>query len=285
MTAPHTFESTSRRGKAGDIELHYNEAGEGEVLVMLHGGGPGATGWSNFKQNLQTMSEHFRVLLIDQPGFGLSDKPDEYDLPFWKYSSRAVKGLLDTLGIERAHFIGNSLGGGTTLQFALSYPDTADRLILMGPGGGALPIFSATPTEGIRLLMEWNAPPGPTIEKMETFLRIMVHDQGLITPELLEERFAAATKPDNLVGQQKALASMASDPQAAELWRRFGEIPHKTLLTWGRDDRVLPLDGAFYALKAMPDARLHVFPNCGHWAQLEHHAEFDAQTVAFLKTP
>lgn len=96
------------------IELHYNEAGEGDTLVMLHGGGPGATGWSNFKQNLPVLSQRMRVLLIDQPGFGRSAKPAEYDVPFWQYSARAVRDLLDTLGIEKANLVGNSLGGGTT---------------------------------------------------------------------------------------------------------------------------------------------------------------------------
>ncbi len=82
--------------KAGDISLHYNEAGEGPVLVMLHGGGPGASSWSNFKQNLLPLSKHFRVLLVDQPGYGRSDKP-EINEPFWTYSARAVRALLDEL--------------------------------------------------------------------------------------------------------------------------------------------------------------------------------------------
>jgi pimeloyl-ACP methyl ester carboxylesterase len=67
-----------------------------------------------------------------------------------------------------------------------------------------------------------------------------------------------------------------------ELWREVHNIQHKTLLTWGRDDRVLPLDGAFFMLKRMPDARLHVFPRCGHWAQLEHREEFNQLAVTFL---
>lgn len=58
------------------MRVHYHDAGEGPVLLMLHGGGPGASGWSNFKQNLPVLTSHFRVLLMDQPGFGLTDKPD-----------------------------------------------------------------------------------------------------------------------------------------------------------------------------------------------------------------
>lgn len=275
------FDETSRTAKAGDISLHYNEAGDGPVLVMLHGGGPGASSWSNFKQNLPGLSERYRVLLVDQPGYGLSDKP-KIDEPFWTYSARAVRDLLDTLGIDKAHFVGNSLGGGTTLRFALDYPERADRLVLMGPGGGAMSTLSPEPTEGIRLLMNYYAPPGPSREKMEAFIRIMLFDHSLVTEELIDERYAASIDPETMRGVQDALAGIAIRPEESELWRFLERIPHRTLLTWGRDDRVLPLDGAFFALKRMPDARLHVFPRCGHWAQLEHLEEFNWLTVNFL---
>ncbi len=277
-----SFEATTRRSKAGSIELHYNEAGEGPVLVMLHGGGPGASSWSNFNQNLPGLAEHFRVLLVDQPGYGRSDKP-EFDESFWTYSARAVRDLLDELGIERAHFVGNSLGGGTTLRFALDHPDRADRLVLMGPGGGALNIFSPDPSEGLKLLAGYYAPPGPSREKIEAFIRIMLFDQSLVTEELIDERYATSIDPEIMGGTIRALGGlMAGDPADSELWRLIDRIEHRTLLTWGRDDRVLPLDGAFFALKRMRDARLHVFPRCGHWAQLEHRAEFDRLTIDFL---
>ncbi|HEV7536889.1 MAG TPA: alpha/beta hydrolase, partial [Acidimicrobiia bacterium] len=108
-----TYESTSRTAKAGDLSLHYHEAGTGAPLVLLHGGGPGASAWSNWKQNLAPFAAHFRVLLVDQPGYGKSDKP-LIKGGMWEFYARAVRGLLDELGIETTSFIGNSLGGGTT---------------------------------------------------------------------------------------------------------------------------------------------------------------------------
>lgn len=284
MAEALTFAGTSRTANAGDITLHYNEAGEGPVLVMLHGGGPGASSWSNFKQNLPGLSEQFRVLLVDQPGYGGSDKP-EITEPFWTYSARAVRNLLDELGIAKAHFVGNSLGGGTTLRFALDHPDRADRLVLMGPGGGALNIFSADPSEGLKLLFDFYAPPGPSREKMEAFIKIMLFDHSLVTDELVDERYKVATDPDTMQGAINALGGIATRSEEGELWRFLDKVPHRTLLTWGRDDRVLPLDGAFLALKRMPDARLHVFPRCGHWAQLEHLEEFNWLTANFLLQP
>ena len=282
----YTFESTTSFAQLGDLRLHYNEAGEGDdVLVMLHGGGPGATGWSNFKQNVPAFAERFRLLLVDQPQFGLSDKPDvkeQYNV----HAARAVRDLLDQLGIESAHFLGNSLGGGTSMRFALEYPERTKRLVLMGPGNACVPVLSPEPSEGLKILANFLAPPGPSREKLEQFVRIMVYDQELVTDELIEERWKVASDPSVIQGLINFLITVqgTNEEQRLQLetWREIEKIQHRTLLTWGRDDRVLPLDGALFALHRMPDARLHVFPRCGHWAQLEHAREFERISIDFL---
>lgn len=282
---PATFESTSRFAQLGSLRLHYNDAGAGDALVLLHGGGPGATGWSNFKQNVPAFSERFRVLLVDQPQFGLSDKPDT-DEQFNVVAARAIRDLLDELGIARAHFLGNSLGGGTSLRFALDYPDRANRLVLMGPGNACVPVLSPEPSEGLKILARFLAPPGPSREKLEEFVRIMVYDQSLATKELIEERYKVASDPSVLKGLvnffRTAMGPGEKQRREGEMWRELDRIEHRTLLTWGRDDRVLPLDGALFALHRMKDARLHVFPRCGHWAQLEHAREFERISIDFL---
>jgi pimeloyl-ACP methyl ester carboxylesterase len=130
-----TFESTSRLVKAGDVTLHLNEVGDGPPLVLLHGSGPGATSWSNFKQNLPALSQHFRVLAVDQPGYGKSDKPPfSREDSIFQVTSRALVGLFDELGIEQAHILGNSLGGANALRFAIDHPERVSRMVLMVPG-------------------------------------------------------------------------------------------------------------------------------------------------------
>ena len=278
-----TFEATSRTAKAGALMLHYNEAGptDGEAVVFLHGGGPGASSWSNFHQNLPAFAAEHHCLLVDMPGFGLSDKP-ELDKQFFEFAADAVVHLLDELGIAKAHFVGNSLGGGAALRVALDHPERVGKLVLMGPGGAFKPMFTPQPAEGIKLLGNVVAPPGPTREKVEAFVRVMVFDQSFVTDELIEERTSAAMNPENQQGLTRAMATFAA-PRAGELWRDLDRIPHRTLMIWGRDDRTLPLDGAMLALQQLPDARLHIFPRCAHWAQLEHQAEFDRLAVDFLK--
>ncbi|WP_329386841.1 alpha/beta fold hydrolase [Streptomyces sp. NBC_01351] len=278
-----TYESTSRTVKAGGLNLHYHEAGspDGPVVILLHGGGPGASAWSNFGRNLPHFARDFRTLLLDQPCFGKSDKP-ELDKDFFSFAADATAALMDELGIEKAHFIGNSLGGGTATRIALDHPDKVDKLLLMGPGGISLNLFSADPTEGIKRLFEFAGSAEPTRERMRAFLTTLVYDPALVTDELVEERYAQATDPEAALGNARMGASFARWPQDTMLWREAHRITCPVLLTWGREDRVNPVDGAFVALKAIPDARLHVFPRCGHWAQTEAAAEFNRLATAFF---
>ncbi|MER7079048.1 4,5:9,10-diseco-3-hydroxy-5,9,17-trioxoandrosta-1(10),2-diene-4-oate hydrolase [Saccharopolyspora kobensis] len=281
-----TFESTSRTAKLpSGLTLHYHEAGDPQqsTVVMLHGGGPGASSWSNFARNIPVFAEEFRAIAVDQPGFGRSDKPTEHG-QYFTHSASALLELLDELGVERAHLLGNSLGGGTAVRFALNNPDRAGRLVLMGPGGLSLNVFAPDPTEGVRKLSAFAAPPGPSKEKLAEFLRTMVYDQSLITEELIEERYAAAASPESLAAM-RAMGASFMQPDTYEeglLWREVHRLRQRVLLVWGREDRVNPLDGALLALKLIPRAQLHVFGRCGHWAQLEKFAEFNRIAKDFL---
>jgi 4,5:9,10-diseco-3-hydroxy-5,9,17-trioxoandrosta-1(10),2-diene-4-oate hydrolase len=279
--------ATVKTEAAGELTLAYYEAGiagplgGGLPLVMLHGGGPGASAWSNFGPALPGFAAHFRTILVDQPGFGGSDKPAVVG-NYYRFAADAVLALLDVLGLDRVHLLGNSLGGGTAMRLALEHPDRVGRLVLMGPGGLSLNLFHADPTEGVQRLMDFAA--DPSREALRAFLSTMVVDQSLVTDELVEERYADATAP----GAQEALASMGMsfwNPETAEdgmLWREAHRLRRPVLLTWGREDRVNPLDGALVALKLLPRAQLHVFGNCGHWAQIEAAEEFREVTTSFL---
>jgi 4,5:9,10-diseco-3-hydroxy-5,9,17-trioxoandrosta-1(10),2-diene-4-oate hydrolase len=286
-------ESTSHVVEIGGLAVRYHEAGtaprdpgdgpgDASTVVFLHGGGPGASSWSNFGQNLPVFARHYRTVMMDLPGYGKSAvRPPTAN--FFTLGADALAGLMDHLGIDKVHLIGNSLGGGTALRFAINYPKRAGRLVLMGPGGLTLNVFAPDPTEGVRRLMEFGAPPGPSRAKMEAFLRIMVYDQRLITDELIDERYELARKPEAL----KAMMAMGGSffgPHAEEgmLWREAHRVKNEVLLIWGREDRVNPLDGALVALKQLRRAQLHVFGGCGHWAQLEKFDEFNELSLRFL---
>ncbi|WP_343602329.1 4,5:9,10-diseco-3-hydroxy-5,9,17-trioxoandrosta-1(10),2-diene-4-oate hydrolase [Mycobacterium sp.] len=280
-----TFEATSRYAHVdveGPLRLHYHEAGVGnpQTVVLLHGGGPGASSWTNFARNIGALAQHFHVLAVDQPGYGHSDKRTEHP-QFNRYAATALKALFDQLGIERAPLIGNSLGGGTAVRFALDHPDRAGRLVLMGPGGLSINLFSPDPTEGVKRLNKFAVE--PTRQNLEAFLKVMVYDRSLITPELVDARFALASTPESLAATMAMGKSFSGlDFEAGMMWRECYRLRQPVLLIWGREDRVNPLDGALVAVKTIPRAQLHVFGQCGHWAQVEKFDEFNKLAVDFL---
>ncbi len=256
--------------------------GDADTVVLLHGGGPGASAWSNFGRNMPVIAKRFRAVMMDLPGYGGSAAQPGAG-HFFTLAADALAGLLDHLGIAKAHLIGNSLGGGTAVRFALRYPDRTARLVLMGPGGLTLNVLAPDPTEGVRRLIEFAAPPGPSRAKMEAFLRVMVHNQQLVTDELIDERYAAACQPEALAGMAAMGSSFFGEhAEDGMLWREAHRLKHDVLLIWGREDRVNPLDGALVALKQLRRAQLHVFGGCGHWAQLEKFDEFNELSLRFL---
>jgi len=285
MSVP-TLESTSHTlTVASGLDVHYHDAGEAAAdrppVVLLHGGGPGATAWSNFGRNVAVLSRSARVLAVDMPGFGRSTKRTEHP-QYFTYAAGVLAELLDALGVDTVDLVGNSLGGGVATRFALGHPERARRLVLMAPGGLGLNVFAPDPTEGVTRLGKFGAPPGPSPEKLKAFLRTLVYDQKLITDELVAERFAAASAPESLRAMVAMGMSFFQHPEESQLWREAHRVTQPTLLIWGREDRVNPLDGALVALKQLPDVQLHVFSRCGHWAQVEKFDEFNRLTEAFL---
>src|SRR5262249_58185694 len=124
------------------MRLHYHEAGAGneQMIVLLHGGGPGASSWSNFGRNIGVLADHFHVLAVDQPGYGHSDKHTEHE-QYNRYSATALLNLFDHIGIESADLVGNSLGGGTAVRFALDNGRRAAPPLLLGPPPPPLQLF------------------------------------------------------------------------------------------------------------------------------------------------
>lgn len=282
-----TYEATSRTLDGPD-PLHYHVAGSGPGLLLLHGSGPGVSGWANFGRNVPVFTRSHTVIIPDQPGFGASARPELGREPYGVTSARAVLRVLDAEGIDRVDIVGNSLGGYVAVQLTLDHPDRVRRLVLMGPGGISPPLLTPQPTEGIRLLVELCE--DPTRERLVAWMRAMVGDPSFLTDELVEDRWQRITAPGGIDFvrdyYRSALAGAAGGAvTTVPLWARLGEIAQPTLLTYGRDDRVTPLEGALHPLRNIPGAELHVFPNCGHWAMQEKQVEFERVVLEFVGRP
>lgn len=263
--------------------LRYYDAGQGPTLLFLHGSGPGVTGWRNFRGILPTFAKHFRCLILEFPGFGVSDDFGGHPMIT---AQGAVSPFLDELGVDRVDIIGNSMGGGVAINFAINNPTRVGRLVTIG--GIGTNIFSPGPSEGIRLLQEFTE--DPTRQRLIDWLKSMVYDQFLVTDALIEERWQLATDPETLSAARRmygkaAFAQMMAAMKAADMpmpWAQMHKVQVPTLLTWGRDDRVSPLDMALIPMRTIPNAELHVFPNCGHWAMIEAKDAFESAVLAFL---
>jgi 4,5:9,10-diseco-3-hydroxy-5,9,17-trioxoandrosta-1(10),2-diene-4-oate hydrolase len=267
----------------GARQIHLAEFGAGMPLLMLHGGGPGASGQSNYVRNIGALARHFRVLVPDLPGYGQSSKQVDAADPFGDQAG-AMLGLLDALDIERAHVVGNSLGGACALRMALDAPQRIGRLVLMGPGG--IGISQSQPTEGLKRLLGYYAGEGPTFEKLRRFIcQDLVFDASQVSDAVLQERFAASIDPE-VVANPPLRA-----PKDLEAFKRLDflldarlpALATPTLVMWGAEDRVNPPAGAAALQQRMAACDTVLFSRTGHWVQWERAAEFNAFVAGFLQ--
>jgi 4,5:9,10-diseco-3-hydroxy-5,9,17-trioxoandrosta-1(10),2-diene-4-oate hydrolase len=268
--------------QVGGRKIWVAQVGEGPALLLLHGGGPGATGASNFSRNVAPLAKHFRVIIPDLPGYGRSTKGIDPADPFGDLAA-VMLGLLDELGLEKVHALGNSLGGACALRLVLERPERIDRLVLLGPGG--IDTTGYPPTDGLKLLLGYYAGEGPTREKVATFLRnYLVFDGSAISDAVIDERFGASVDPETIANPPLQPPKDLSSAVALDLAKdaRLRTVATPTLVFWGMEDRVNRPSGAHSLQQHMPNCDVYLFSRTGHWVQWERAAEFNAATIAFL---
>jgi 2-hydroxy-6-oxonona-2,4-dienedioate hydrolase/4,5:9,10-diseco-3-hydroxy-5,9,17-trioxoandrosta-1(10),2-diene-4-oate hydrolase len=260
------------------------EAGSGPAVVMLHGGGPGASGVSNYSRNIAALATHYRVIVPDMPGYGRSDKHVDHSDPFG-YLADMIRGLLDALGIDTAHLIGNSYGGAAALRLALDTPNRVRKLVLMGPGG--VGTTRGVPTAGLKSLLSYYGGDGPSRDKLEAFIRnYLVYEGSSVPDELIELRYQASIDPEVV-----ANPPLRRPSGLRTLWRmdftrdaRLEQLQTPTLVLWGRDDKVNRPTGGTMLLNAMPNAELVMTSHTGHWMQWERAELFNELVTEFLSS-
>ena len=282
MTGPERLELDRVCTAEGDIALL--RAGAGEPVLMLHG--LGATK-ASFLPTVAALAGRFRVIAIDLPGFGDSAMPvgAAYDPPFF---ARAVAATLDALEVERAHLIGNSMGGRVALEVGFEFPERTGKLALLAPSLAWLrerrwaALLKAVPPElgllqpapraivdRIARTMVPGANDGWTAVGVDEFLR------GYLSPRGRAAFYAAARN------------IYLEEPE--RFWSRLRELQSEALFVWGRNDRIVPIGFARHVREALPAAE-HLELNCGHVPQLEapqatHAAVRDFFARAPLLTP
>ncbi|MFT7624208.1 MAG: 4,5:9,10-diseco-3-hydroxy-5,9,17-trioxoandrosta-1(10),2-diene-4-oate hydrolase [Myxococcota bacterium] len=255
--------------------IHHREEGAADapVVVFLHGSGPGASGWSNFHQNVPPLVEAgFRVLVPDLLGYGASDKPTDTPYTLAHHAS-TISDWLDGLGISRCCLIGNSMGGAVATQLTLDRPERVERLVLMAPGGMEdKEAYMAM--RGIRRMMRCiYGPEGITLQGMEKVFELQLHEL-FVPAEVVARRTEVALTQPRYVFETMHIPNISD---------RLGEITCPVLGLWGADDQFCPVSGATTLARSIADCSVTIFSRCGHWVMVEKQAEFDRLVGTFLQ--
>lgn len=261
------------RETAYGIKTHYVQAGDGEPVVLIHGGGPGAGGASGWSNTIPALAEQFRVYAIDLIGAGHTDKPPiEYS---FQTLVNHLAGFVDALNLRDVRLVGNSQGAYVAIKYALDFPARVKQAALISTG---------TLATAVGIDDEGKAAALPRFDgsrdSIRSFLEVIVNDRARLTDELIDARFAAASLPghkemmQSLGGYRQVLANNPSERQVYDVRAR---LPHLTVpwcMIWGGADRSAPLDPLGKGMHAMfPDVPFHVVEGSGHQVQNDKPAE------------
>ncbi|MEH6586525.1 MAG: alpha/beta hydrolase [Halioglobus sp.] len=260
---------------ANGYKIHYLDEGQGEVVVFLHGSGPGASGYSNFKGNFPALVDAgYRCIVPDHIGYGFSDKPDDVEHPL-AFFVECIKQTLDCAGVNRCSVVGNSLGGAIALGLALEHPELVEKLILMAPGG-------------LSELAEYQKMPG-----MQKVFQVFGSGEP-VTPEVMKDLFATGLMfnqehaTDELVAERMQIMQIMNGHvmatmQIPVLVDRLHEIQCPTLGFWGMDEQMMPEEGIMAMVKNIQHMRTILVNECGHWVMVEHQGVFNRACLDFLQ--
>lgn len=266
--------------KIGDLEVHYYAIGSGPPAILLHGLGGSAQDWSD---NIPALSSACTIYALDLPGFGMSPPPTraiDYSL---EYAARLVRAFVDLLGLEPVLLVGNSMGGGISLKFAIDHPERLTGLVIGNAAGlgkeipWSLRLLSLPGAARLALPFVSRRLVRQTWESMfvdpthVTDARVEFTWQWIQRPEIKRSLARAYRNAATLCGQKDILL-----PQ-------LEKISCPALILWGADDEVLPVSHAHRAQQLIADSSLHVFADCGHIPQIEQAAQFNQLVLQQMK--
>lgn len=265
----------SRFVDAAGIHTHYVEAGDGEPLILLHGGGAGADSRGNWGATIPLVAKHFRTIAMDMVGFGDTDKPDPTR---FSYSQTAriehLRRFMQALGLRSAILVGNSMGGATALGLAALNPDMVKRLVLMGSAGLNTQIH-----QDLMPVINYDF----TRDGMVRLIRALVNDRFVVDDDLVTYRHSRSLDPDARRAYGAAMqwirdqGGLFYDPDF------IARVRCPTLVVNGKQDKVVPLANAYRFLELIAKSWGYILPDCGHWAMVEHPNDFAQATIAFAQ--
>lgn len=259
---------------AGGRTTHYIEGGEGEPLVLVHGGGAGADCRSNWFKTMPQFENWYHVFALDLLGFGESDRPDPAS---FTYSQDArieqMIGAIEALNVGPVHMVGNSMGGATTIGVAVRRPDLVRKIVLMGSGG-----LTAGVSPALAAVVNYDF----THEGMIKLCRALANPAFELDPAMIDYRLTMSQRPANRAAYAATMAWVKDQGGLHYEHDFIRRIEAPTLVVNGKDDQVAPLANALKFLELIDDSWGYIIPHCGHWAMLEHPEDFAGEVVRFI---
>ena len=261
------------KAKVDDIQLYYEEHGQGEPLLLIMGLGASTLSW---REQIPTFGREFRVIAFDNRGAGRSDKPAlRYNIALF---ADDTTGLMDALGIDSAHVYGQSMGGFIAQELALRHPQRVRTLILGSTSCGGRQAVAASPENLAGIGMMNVLAPREAAEKGLPLLYsgefIARHRDVLIQRSLRE---AELRPPPEALGRQIQAAVRHNT------FDRLADIRCPTLVITGSDDKIVAPDNSRILAERIPRAELAVLPGAGHGYLVEKAEESNAIVLEFLR--
>lgn len=259
------------------LKIHYHELGEPSAakptIIVLHGSGPGASGYSNFKHNIGALNKAgYHVLAPDYPGYGYSSKPTDVDYTASFFASHMHE-LVLSRGAKSIVPIGNSLGGVVALEYTFTHPEMVKKLILMAPGGIDDPLYYRNFQVGLVHMFTWLATRPTDKESFQNMLTLLVHNPSDASDEAVRERYPIALEQPSEVWTRMRTGSYAD---------RLKDINCPILTFWGAQDKFIPVAQSLILLQRAKDVKLVVSNKAGHWYMVEEAEDFNRECIDFL---
>lgn len=265
----------SRTVSIGGVETHYLEAGAGEPLVLIHGGGAGADARGNWAGCIPAYAERFRVLAVDMIGFGRSARPDPATYSYGQTNrNRHMAEFVETVAGGPAYLIGNSMGGATALGVTLTRPELVKKLVLMGAAG----LDIANPDASQRAALGGY---DYTPEGMRRLVGVLTGPGYAVSDELIAYRHGLTMQPGAREASAAITEHMRGDPMTYPR-EAIAAVQTPTLVVGGKLDKIAVLARTYGYLELIPNSWGFVLPHTGHWVMMEAPREFVAVTMAFL---
>lgn len=266
---------------AGGIRTHYVEVGEGEPLILIHGGGAGADGQSNFADCLPLFADKgFRAIAVDMVGFGETDKPDPDEFEYNQATrTQHMIDFIEALGLKEVNMIGNSMGGTTSAGVAIDRPDLVKKMVLMGAAVNMTAEDMIENRENLGPVLAYDE----TEEGMRKIIDYLTYDY-MPTDEVVKYRYEKSIRPD-AKRAYKALMGWAGKNGLVYSDEQLASIKCPVTVVAGKSDIMIPVKKAYQLLGQIPHAFGLIFPKCGHWVMIEHPKSFVQATSNFFSNP